>query len=144
MFAYEYEVCPRYIPFIFNMADVSPKPSILFPCLYMLLESLHPKSTPTLSSTPQIDSRPSHIPGLSPLSAAHNTIALAYNKLGLSCAALKHYDEALRVDPLNSDCYIGKGELDISYLVSILLRFCHLYSFWLALNLTIFFSKKEP
>jgi len=59
----------------------------------------------------EIDSRPSHIPGLSPLSAAHNTIALAYNKLGLSCAALKHYDEALRVDPLNSDCYIGKGEV---------------------------------
>ena len=58
----------------------------------------------------QIEARSSHVPGLSPLSAANNTIALSYNKLGLSCAALKHYDAALKADPLNFDCYLGKGD----------------------------------
>jgi len=69
------------------------------------------KVHPLIRRLKEIDSRSSHIPGLSPLSAAHNTIALAYNKLGLSCAALKHYDAALKADPLNFDCYLGKGEV---------------------------------
>ena len=64
----------------------------------------------TNSITPQIDGRSTHVPGMSPLSAAHTTIALAYNKLGLSCAALKHYDSALKADPLNFDSYLGKGD----------------------------------
>ncbi|KAL5268174.1 hypothetical protein ACHWQZ_G002135 [Mnemiopsis leidyi] len=66
------------------------------------------KIHPLIRRLKEIDGRPSHVPGMSPLSAAHTTIALAYNKLGLSCAALKHYDSALKSDPLNFDSYLGK------------------------------------
>ncbi|KAL5268172.1 hypothetical protein ACHWQZ_G002135 [Mnemiopsis leidyi] len=69
------------------------------------------KIHPLIRRLKEIDGRPSHVPGMSPLSAAHTTIALAYNKLGLSCAALKHYDSALKSDPLNFDSYLGKGEV---------------------------------
>lgn len=60
-------------------------------------------------TSPQIGTRSAHTPGYLPLSMAQNTIALAYNKLGLSCAALRHYDLALGEDPLNCDAYLGKG-----------------------------------
>lgn len=66
---------------------------------------------PLIRRLKEIDSRTSHTPGQTPVSAAHNTIALSYNKLGLSCAALKYYDAALKADPLNFDCYLGKGEV---------------------------------
>ncbi|XP_063683607.1 uncharacterized protein LOC134818116 [Bolinopsis microptera] len=69
------------------------------------------KIHPVIRRLKDIEARSSHVPGLSPLSAANNTIALSYNKLGLSCAALKHYDAALKADPLNFDCYLGKGEV---------------------------------
>eukprot|EP00116_Pleurobrachia_bachei_P005327 sb/3465589/ len=69
------------------------------------------KCYPLIRRLKEIQNRHKHLPGSTPLSVAQNTIALAYNKLGLSCAALHYYQCALKTDPFNFDSYLGKSEV---------------------------------
>jgi len=66
---------------------------------------------PLIHRLKEITAKSGFLPGQNPHSSALSTIALAYNKLGLSCAAKRLYDKSLQLDSLNYESWLGKGEV---------------------------------
>lgn len=66
---------------------------------------------PLIHRLKEITAKTAFLPGQNPHSSALATIALAYNKLGLSCAAKRLYDKSLQLDSLNYESWLGKGEV---------------------------------